>query len=154
MKKHTIRNTNIIFWICVIIVIIGIAVFTLQQGQKSADLTHRLLRVCVAACRRIGISDAYIAAAWWNNFKHMRRIAHTVEYFALGLAVSIAIMHTTRNHPAVKSVLFCACVSVCDQLLKIIVPRKEFEYKDFPFDIAGYMTAILIVIIIRRVRKD
>lgn len=43
---------------------------------------------------------------------------------------------------------FCAACSVGDQVHKIFVPGRHFDMIDLGFDAAGYITAMLLVLLI------
>jgi hypothetical protein len=170
MSHHRFYWKTFIFWSLAVAAILGIAFFTFQKGSESANLTNGLLAACVDFCRRIGVPESVISSARWNDFKEMRRLAHTVEYFVLGIFVALAFHWTLQRRarrqssgsdgemapvrfPAVRSFIFCACVSVCDQLVKGTRVDKEFDFRDFPYDVAGYVTAIAIVYVCVLIRR-
>ena len=79
---------------------------------------------------------------WWNNSAGIRRVGHVIEYFILGLCAGIAFEKKW------KGLLLCIAVSVFDQIAKIFVPVRHFDIEDLPFDIVGYVSALLIVTVI------
>lgn len=84
---------------------------------------------------------------------NVRRVAHTVEFFFVGLFASVIVVCFSRRPWSVCSrcvpvLLFCAACSVGDQVHKIFVPGRHFDMIDLGFDAAGYITAMLLVLLI------
>ena len=83
---------------------------------------------------------------------NIRRVAHTVEFFFVGLFASLAaVCLDKRVSPArlrcVPVLAFCAVCSVGDQVHKIFVPGRHFDVIDLGFDAAGYVVAMLLVLL-------
>ena len=53
----------------------------------------------------------------------------------------------SRRPRCVPVLLFCAACSVGDQVHKIFVPGRHFDVIDLGFDAAGYVTAMLLVLL-------
>ena len=84
---------------------------------------------------------------------NIRRVAHTVEFFCVGLfsAVAAACLgeHLLRTRLRCLLVpLFCVVCSVGDQVHKIFVPGRHFDVVDLGFDAAGYIVAMLLVLLV------
>ena len=84
---------------------------------------------------------------------NIRRVAHTVEFFFVGLfsAVAAACLgeHLLRTRLRCLLVLiFCVVCSVGDQVHKIFVPGRHFDVVDLGFDAAGYIVAMLLVLLV------
>ena len=84
---------------------------------------------------------------------NIRRIAHTVEFFFVGLFASLAaVCLDKRVSPTrlrcVPLLAFCAVCSVGDQVHKIFVPGRHFDMIDLGFDAAGYVVAMLLVLLV------
>ena len=84
---------------------------------------------------------------------NVRRVAHTVEFFFVGLFASVIVVCFSRRPWSVCSrcvpvLLFCAACSVGDQVHKIFVPGRHFDIIDLGFDAAGYVTAMLLVLLV------
>ena len=83
---------------------------------------------------------------------NVRRVAHTVEFFFVGLFASVVVVCFSRRPWSVCSrcvpvLLFCAVCSVGDQVHKIFVPGRHFDVIDLGFDAVGYVTAMLLVLL-------
>ena len=84
---------------------------------------------------------------------NIRRVAHTVEFFFVGLFASAAVACLGERLPCARfryvlALLFCAVYSVGDQVHKIFVPGRHFDVIDLGFDAAGYVTAMLLVLLV------
>ena len=83
---------------------------------------------------------------------NIRRVAHTVEFFFVGLFASATVACLGECLPCARfryvlALLFCAVCSVGDQVHKIFVPGRHFDVIDLGFDAAGYVTAMLLVLL-------
>ena len=76
----------------------------------------------------------------------MRKIGHLVEYIPLGLSTCFAFRGW-------RALVFCVVVSFVDQLIKGILPDREFDWIDMPFDFIGYVVGILAMAVVLRIRK-
>ena len=84
---------------------------------------------------------------------NIRRVAHTVEFFFVGLFASLAAVCLDKRVPptrlrCVPLLAFCVVCSVGDQVHKIFVPGRHFDMIDLGFDAAGYVTAMLLVLLV------
>lgn len=84
---------------------------------------------------------------------NIRRVAHTVEFFFVGLFASATVACLGECLPCARfryvlALLFCAVCSVGDQVHKIFVPGRHFDIIDLGFDAAGYVTAMLLVLLV------
>lgn len=84
---------------------------------------------------------------------NIRRVAHTVEFFFVGLFASlVAVCLDKRVSPTrlrcVSVLAFCAVCSVGDQVHKFFVPGRHFDVVDLGFDAAGYIAAMLLVLLV------
>lgn len=84
---------------------------------------------------------------------NVRRVAHTVEFFFVGLFASVIVVCFSKRPWSVCSrcvpvLLFCAACSVGDQVHKIFVPGRHFDMIDLGFDAAGYASAMLLVLLV------
>lgn len=84
---------------------------------------------------------------------NIRRVAHTVEFFFVGLFASATVACLGECLPCARfryvfALLFCAVCSVGDQVHKIFVPGRHFDMIDLGFDAAGYVTAMLLVLLV------
>lgn len=82
------------------------------------------------------------------SYASVRKWAHTVEFLALGIPSSLALIFWWgRPHSLLLRVplafLLCVFASLFDQTHKLFVPGREFDAGDLLFDFLGYSIAIL-----------
>lgn len=49
--------------------------------------------------------------------------------------------------------MLCVAVSLMDQIVKGILPGREFDWRDMPFDLIGYVIGILVMAIVLGIRN-
>lgn len=76
---------------------------------------------------------------WWNTAAHFRKIGHIIEYCILGIAAYL-LLNKLRY-----AMMICITLSIVDQVLKIFIPQRHFDYKDLVFDAVGYVTGITVI---------
>lgn len=114
-----------------------------QAGDAAGD---------AGSAATVARSDPLIPVRMWMG-TNIRRVAHTVEFFFVGLFASSAAvcldkrMSLTRLRH-VPVLVFCAVCSVGDQVHKIFVPGRHFDVVDLGFDAAGYAAAMLLVLLV------
>ena len=136
MKHKQDKNSYVLFLLAVLL-ILGL---TLQNSDRSAELSQSVQKLLQKALPSIA-----------EDGNRVRKYAHTAEYFLLGTAS--AFLFRKDKHGPLKALLLCAAVSLSDQTLKILVPGREFDWTDFPFDAAGIGAGIGIEWIIDDVKR-
>ncbi len=96
--------------------------------------------------------DPLASVRLWMGI-NIRRVAHTVEFFFVGLFASAAVACLGERLPCARFryvfvLLFCVVCSVGDQVHKIFVPGRHFDVIDLGYDAAGYVSAMLLVLLI------
>lgn len=81
------------------------------------------------------------------SYASVRKWAHTVEFLALGIPVSLAFVFWWGRPRGLLSrvplaFLLCVFASLFDQTHKLFVPGREFDAGDLLFDFLGYSIAI------------
>ena len=122
-----------------LLVIVLIFALTTQGSAGSKALSAFARDFLVWLCSKLGI-DA--DAEWWNTTENVRVLAHVIEYFALGIATGIALKKKRF------ALIVCACISFADQITKIFIPTRHFDWADIPFDMLGYCSGIAIAWVI------
>lgn len=97
-------------------------------------------------------SDPLAPVRLWMG-ANIRRVAHTVEFFFVGLFASATVACLGECLPCARfryvlALLFCAVCSVGDQVHKIFVPGRHFDMIDLGFDAAGYVVAMLLILLV------
>ena len=171
------RVKHIVGWISVVLLVVTLAsiwVLTEQNVEQTSSLSESTARAVEGraadvrpdAAQESQAGDAVEGADSTTATVHpdplapvrlwmganIRRVAHTVEFFFVGLFASlVAVCLDKRVSPTrlrcVSVLAFCAVCSVGDQVHKIFVPGRHFDMIDLGFDAAGYVTAMLLVLL-------
>lgn len=174
------HTKQIIGWTAIVlfaVTLAGIWVLTEQNAVQTSLLSESTARVVegqAASVQATGItgetqaengmtggndsaasnvrSGRLASARMWIG-ANVRRVAHTVEFFFVGLFASVIVVCFSRRPWSVCSrcvpvLLFCAACSVGDQVHKIFVPGRHFDMIDLGFDAAGYISAMLLVLLV------
>ena len=128
-------------YILLLIAVLAILLLTVQSVSGTMTLSNSFLKLITTICTKLGISTD----AWWNSSVHIRRLGHVIEYAILGLTAGIAFKKPW------KAFIFCAGISLLDQFTKIFVPVRHFDTKDIPFDMAGIVVGLAVIMVVKMV---
>ena len=171
------RVKHIVGWISVVLLVVTLAsiwMLTEQNVEQTSSLSDSTARAVegqsasvqpetageTQAGDTVEGADSTTAAVhpdplapvrMWMG-ANIRRLAHTVEFFFVGLFASLAVVCLDKRVSPTRlwrvSVLaFCVVCSVGDQVHKIFVPGRHFDVVDLGFDAAGYIAAMLLVLL-------
>ena len=172
------RVKHIVGWISVVLLVVTLAsiwILTEQNVEQTSSLSESTARAVEGraadvrpdaaqesqAGDAVGGADSTTATVhpdplapvrlWMGA--NIRRVAHTVEFFFVGLFASTTVACLGEYLPCARfryalAALFCAVCSVGDQVHKIFVPGRHFDMIDLGFDAAGYVTAMLLVLLV------
>lgn len=172
------RVKHIVGWISVVLLVVTLAsiwMLTEQNVEQTSSLSESTARAVegqaadmqpetageTQAVDAAGDADSTTATVhpdplapvrlWMGA--NIRRVAHTVEFFFVGLFASLAVVCLDKRVSptrlrCVPLLAFCAVCSVGDQVHKIFVPGRHFDMIDLGFDAAGYVTAMLLVLLV------
>lgn len=172
------RVKHIVGWISVVLLVVTLAsiwMLTEQNVEQTSSLSESTAHVVEGRVADVrpdaaqesqagdAVGDAGSAATvahpdplapvrMWMG-ANIRRVAHTVEFFFVGLFASTTVACLGECLPCARfryalAALFCAVCSVGDQVHKIFVPGRHFDMIDLGFDAAGYVTAMLLVLLV------
>ncbi len=171
------RVKHIVGWISVVLLVVTLAsiwILTEQNVEQTSSLSESTARAVEGRSASVqaetagetqagdaaGDADSTTGAVhpdplapvrlWMGA--NIRRVAHTVEFFFVGLFASATVACLGECLPCARfryvlALLFCAVCSVGDQVHKIFVPGRHFDIIDLGFDAAGYVTAMLLVLL-------
>lgn len=172
------RVKHIVGWISVVLLVVTLAsiwILTEQNVEQTSSLSESTARAVegqAADVRPDAVQESQAGNAvegadsttdtvhpdpltpvrlWMGA--NIRRVAHTVEFFFVGLFASATAACLGECLPCARfryvlALLFCAVCSVGDQVHKIFVPGRHFDIIDLGFDAAGYVTAMLLVLLV------
>ena len=172
------RVKHIVGWISVVLLVVTLAsiwMLTEQNVEQTSSLSESTARAVeghsasvqpetagetqagdaagdAGSAATVAHSDPLAPVRMWMG-TNIRRVAHTVEFFFVGLFASLAaVCLDKRVSPTrlrcVLLLAFCAVCSVGDQVHKLFVPGRHFDMIDLGFDAAGYVTAMLLVLLV------
>ena len=124
-------------FIPITIAIILILALTLMNTPKNVEMSEAFRQWLNRVYTRLGMDTENV---WWNTSSGIRKLGHVLEYGLLGFSSAIAFEHKRW------AIVLCLVVSVIDQSVKILVPIRHFDITDVPFDIAGALMGIGIVV--------
>lgn len=171
------RVKHIVGWISVVLLVVTLAsiwILTEQNVEQTSSLSESTARAVEGQSASVqpeaagetqagdAVEDADSTTAtvhpdplapvrlWMGA--NIRRVAHTVEFFFVGLFASATAACLGECLPCARfryvlALLFCAVCSVGDQVHEIFVPGRHFDMIDLGFDAAGYVTAMLLVLL-------
>ena len=172
------RVKHIVGWISVVLLVVTLAsiwMLTEQNVEQTSSLSESTARAVEGraadvrpdAAQESQAGDAVEGADSTTATVHpdplapvrlwmganIRRVAHTVEFFFVGLFASTTVACLGECLPCARfryalAALFCAVCSVGDQVHKIFVPGRHFDMIDLGFDAAGYVVAMLLVLLV------
>lgn len=140
-------------WLLLILSVILIFGLTVQSPKGTASLTNSARQVVILSAKNAGITREETVTKWWADTDFLRKIAHIPEYFVLGVTSCYAFSCSKVKKYIIKAVVFCAAISFLDQLLKGVIPYREFDLTDLPVDLLGYGIGIGVLLFGLSLRK-
>lgn len=172
------RVKHIVGWISVVLLVVTLAsiwMLTEQNVEQTSSLSESTARAVegravdvrpdaaqesqagdaagdAGSAATVAHPDPLAPVRMWMG-ANIRRVAHTVEFFFVGLFASTTVACLGERLPCARfryalAALFCAVCSVGDQVHKIFVPGRHFDMIDLGFDVADYVTAMLLVLLV------
>ncbi len=138
------RNIILAFLGCLGSVLL-ISSLTFQNSGQSAQLTLKFVNLF----EKVHFHLTGTMMAEYPIYHMMRKLAHTAEYFLLGASACYFFSRWQKRY-AWSALALSAAFSLFDQTSKLLVPGREFDPTDFPFDIAGYLLGIGLILLLQR----
>lgn len=128
----------------------GIFYLTVQSPAESVALSSSFDQIVKSLVVHLGTEGPAGALAQFVSGIPVRRIGHIGEFFAFGLLASLLVIAWFSNRMGTWSMVFaslglCLAGSLFDQVHKLFVPVRHFDWEDLPFDACGYLAAIIVV---------
>lgn len=151
-KKKVLR---LISWIPTLLIVCVIFYLTVQSVEQTGRLTNDVRQMVIATAENRGIAREVTVQKWWSNPDFLRKSAHIAEYLLLGICVMFGVIFNFQECLLIKSVSVCFGISFLDQMIKGMIPGREFDVTDFPLDFLGYTFGALIVLfMIQKIKKE
>lgn len=121
-------------WALVIAVCTVIFIFSGEVAEDSADRSG-FLRELLTKLFGVGFTEFFI-----------RKVAHTLEYAALGFCSTFAFCYTFKNIKLFYcGILFSFLYAVSDEIHQRFVPARSGQVRDVFIDLAGVLLGVLIL---------
>ena len=152
MKRETKRQ--LLKCIPMILVMIGIFVFSCMPGEASGDTSRGFLfmlaHIVESISHKTFTPDSVEA---WHHF--VRKCAHFTEYAVLGMTVVYAFGEKLK---VVKKIIpvalgICAFYAATDEIHQHFVVNRMGTVSDVLLDSAGALTGIVIFLLITRKKR-
>lgn len=141
------RRLKIILSIFFLIVSICIVIyFTFQNSTDTIKSTQIVQKVMVEVTLKVNRSA--VNSQFILNKQLIRKAAHIAEYFVVGVAMANLWFVLRKKTMMRLPLTFCFLVSICDQMLKGILPYREFDFFDLPLDFLGYLIGVYFYVVI------
>ena len=119
------------FWLILSVLSIAAITFLTFQSRNNTEALSNSIKDWLYS---IGISI---------SGKRLRSDAHIIEHCVLGIALSEYGFICNKKFEWIISVGFC--LGLLDELLRIVIPTREFELTDLIKDWIGIVLGIIIV---------
>lgn len=141
------RIPALVFFVLSVLLIL---LLTTQNSFRSGMLSNRILDQFYRFIRRSGLYKYKFIYLFFIDYSQIRKLAHIAEYFLLG--ASAMLLFRKSEYAFLKAIGVCAAISFSDQFIKLFIPGREFDWTDLPYDAAGYLLGILLVLLILMIR--
>jgi len=134
-----------------IITILWIALifsFSLQPGETSSQTSSELTEWIVEEVlpNVIGDVEAIRPEQWeWMHFL-LRKGAHFLEYFILGILMNLTLSQTRRKHMFICAFMACVLVASTDETIQRFVSGRSGQISDVLLDSVGAWCGIGLMI--------
>lgn len=154
--RKTLQGARIVLLLCLAASVAAVFALTEQTAQETTSLSDAVVRFLHNML--LPFSAGWDHAVYMRVSWLVRKLAHTAEFFVVGLFAAAAGIAWTGDGHADRAhrfaLRFSVIASLCDQLHKLFVPGREFDVLDLAFDALGYFAAIRMAFeLYRRIRS-
>lgn len=155
MKKKRKRRSSmkkIILTILTVLWMTIIFMFSNQKSSKSTDYSHSLVKNTIVNVYKIfdhNPTDKKIKniIGIWDH--PVRKLAHFMEYFILGILIFITLKSYNINNIYIM-ILICFLYAFSDEVHQLFVLGRDGNFKDVLIDTFGSSCSILLL---KRIKK-
>ena len=143
------KKRFIIWSIITVLIMLIIFFMSAKPAVDSQDQSDFVLDLLHSIGLAKGVTDSAVPFFWIIS---IRKIAHMLEYFALGFAMNIAVYNVrefSNKSTAVISMVIAYLYSCTDEIHQVFVPGRAGMIEDTLIDLFGIAVAILLLTIIR-----
>lgn len=147
-KKIADNRISLVISFAFVLITLGILFYlTFQTPDDTVALSEKV--------GHLPVVDDFLN--WVSAFVDwsVRQWAHVFEFLIIGMCVSIFYKFATKNiwTMLVLAVLTCMCISLCDQSVRLFIVGRHFDSFDLVLDALGYVSAIVVVSIYRKIYR-
>ena len=133
------KNYKLIIYTCLTIAwILFIFSFSMQSGEESSQISG-------------GIVSQVLAIVFPQGFAYaeqleflIRKLAHFIEYFVLGVLVLQTLKQTRCPRQVIVGLLVCVFVASCDETIQLFSGGRSGQIADVVLDSVGAWCGLLI----------
>lgn len=108
--------------------------------------------------RESGVFVTFIMNLFHITDKHLvtltvRKTAHFIEYFILGL-LTVNCFHSFKKNKLLYILLFCLLTAILDECHQLFVPGRSFGYVDIIIDIIGSYSSIYLLKLLHIIKYE
>lgn len=144
------KTFKFITWLTVVLYIAFIFSNSLMDGTTSGEFSYNVAKELLKFFEGLEITMSF-------NMFHalLRKTAHFLEFYVLGILVSIAV----ATCPLFKSKLlnfslFLIAIPITDEIIQYYVPNRVSTYTDMIIDATGMLFGGFMVYVLILVIKD
>lgn len=126
---------------------VAIFIFSTQNGDESVDLSRSFLKHLIAFIKGISIDEVTYSDVEKYGFI-IRKIAHFMEFFALGIFSCLTSWAFFRKKYIIISFVFCIIYASLDEIHQLFSDGRGPAVRDVCIDSAGASVGILLAILI------
>lgn len=148
------KRRFIVWGIITVLIMLIIFFMSAKPAVDSQDQSDFVLDMLHSIGIAKGVTDSAVPFFWIIS---IRKIAHMLEYFALGFAMNIAVYNVrefSNISTAVISMVIAYLYSCTDEIHQVFVPGRAGMLSDTLIDLIGIVTAILILVIYRMIKNN
>lgn len=161
MERQLKKKKIITFILMLMLAMVYIMIFSFSAEDAEASsavsvkVTKWLVKIYYRLVSGQGGNKAVLPAVVETEGS-IRKLAHFLEYMAMGsLSFGIAIMWMQYTGWAFLLIVAQLIISAgCDEIHQYFVPGRYASVRDVMIDTAGGITGMLIILCIKRIRKQ
>lgn len=88
--------------------------------------------------------DSFSVLKWKSFYKFIRKCAHFVEFFILGIFMSMSMWQTNVLHKKSAGFVLCVVVATIDETIQLFVPGRAGLFTDVILDSCGSLAGICV----------
>lgn len=128
--------------IITLLVICFIFSFSLHDAQASSAMSDKVGEIIL---KHFSIVAENVSWDEVSNFNQtIRKWAHFVEFFGLGVLVYLLVRQTSIRQKVLASLAFCMLIGVMDELIQNFMDGRTSQFMDVLIDSCGGLVGIII----------